>query len=74
MARQEEFHHGKGTMPDGSYPINHQYQANAAWKMRGRSQTYSEGEIVHHINARIKELGLEHPVVYKLQRNLNAPR
>jgi hypothetical protein len=74
MARAEEFHHGSGTMPNGSFPINNQHQANAAWRLRGRSGTYSKVEIEHHIEQRVKELGLKHPFISRLESHRYAPR
>jgi hypothetical protein len=74
MARAEEFHHGSGTMPNGSFPINNQHQANAAWGLRGHSSTYSKSEIEHHIEQRVKELGLKDPLISRLEKHLNAPR
>lgn len=51
----------EGTMKNGSYPITNQRQANSAWKLRGRSDEYSEAQVVAHIRRRVKALGLNDP-------------
>lgn len=49
------------TMPDGSYPITTQHQADSAWKLRGRSKHYSEAQVVAHIRAMCAKHGLQMP-------------
>lgn len=51
----------KSGLPDGSYPIMNQAQAESAWKLRGRSKNHSEAEVVAHIRSRVKALGLKMP-------------
>lgn len=50
-----------GTMKNGSYPINNQHEADAAWDLRGRSKSYSEAAVVRHIENRVRKLGLKNP-------------
>ena len=49
------------TMPDGSYPITNQSQANKAWNLRNHSKTYSEQQIVSHIRSQCKKHDLKMP-------------
>ena len=51
----------EGTMPNGSYPIRNQHQANSAWKLRAHSKDYSEAQVVAHIRQRVAALGLKMP-------------
>jgi hypothetical protein len=48
----------KGTMADGSYPINNADQLKAAVHLVGRSKEHSEAEVKAHIIKRAKALGL----------------
>lgn len=48
-------------MANGSYPITTQHEADAAWKLRGRSKDYSEAQVVAHIRAMVKKHGLTMP-------------
>ena len=49
------------TMPNGSYPIRNQHQADSAWKLRGHSKDYSAAEVVAHIRAQVAKHGLSMP-------------
>lgn len=51
----------EGTMPNGSYPIRNQHQADSAWNLRGHSKDYSEAQVVAHIRQRVSALGLKMP-------------
>lgn len=48
-------------MANGSYPISDQHSANSAWKLRNHSKDYSEAQVVAHIRAACKSLGLHFP-------------
>lgn len=52
---------GRGTMPNGSYPVNNQTEANSAYRLRGKSKDYTEAQVVRHIRSRVKSLGLKDP-------------
>ena len=48
-------------LPDGSFPIYNQEDADNAWGLRGHNENHSEATIIAHIRKRVKALGLKMP-------------
>lgn len=51
----------KGTLPNGSYPITNQHEADSAWKLRNNSKQYTSADVINHIRSRVQTLGLKMP-------------
>lgn len=49
------------TMPDGTYPITTQTQANNAWNLRNNSKKFGEAAIVAHIKRQVAKYKLTMP-------------
>lgn len=49
------------TMAGGKYPISDQHSANSAWKLRNNGKGVTEEQVVAHIRAACRALGLHFP-------------